>query len=66
MPTLLTITEDLSGIVTSMTTAFTVADLVALSGVVVSASAGYVLVRIGIKKIVYGVQEAFRSGRIHV
>lgn len=63
---LLTITEDLSGIVTSMTTAFTVADIVSIAGVVVSASAGYVLIRYGITKIVGGVQKAFKRGRLTV
>lgn len=60
----LTITEDLSGIVTSLTEAFTVADIVAVAGVVVSASAGYVLIRYGITKIISGVQKAFQRGKL--
>lgn len=56
----------LSGIATALSTAFTVSEIVTLIGQVVGAGAAFVLAWFGARKLVYGVQRAFKGGKLKI
>lgn len=61
---LMTIAEDLSGVVTGITGAFTTADLLAIVGVVIGAVAGYVVLWFGVRKLISAAKAGIFRGKL--
>lgn len=58
--------QSLSSLITALTTAFTINDILGIIGQVVSTGAAFVLMWFGARKLVYGIQRAVKGGKLKI